>query len=403
MEINNSSYIPKCLKCGEIIKFKLNYEKLCISVECMKGHNIRYLPIEDFKINYIKKSNIYKCKCFNCFKIINDIDNSNDYKCQICNKLFCQICITKHNKKEKHYSKIKFIEQNKICKNHNKIYSFFCETCKINICKDCKNAHKSHCLKSFLDILPNNKEKESIKKKLNIFKNKVQNLINSINEYKEEIINRFKEIKKFLEYLPIIIEELLINYNLNYFNYYNFENYNYLLNILNNKEVLAPSKYLDYLTLKDGIIKEMLNKNVKKGEEKNINYILNFDKLKYFKDNLFYIYDLDQYFKFFEFKNYSFESLLSFNVKKDDIYEIKPAKYSNYIFLNMNYLKKIKIYEYNLDKKTVKLTKKEIKDDNDNENYTHFNSFFDNENGNVITKYNKEIIIWKNEEKKIIL
>ena len=75
----------------------------------------------------------------------------------------------------------------------------------------------------------------------------------------------------------------------------------------------------------------------------------------------------------------------------------------------MNYLKKIKIYEDNLDKKTVKLTKTEIKDDsdndneNDNENYTHFNSFFDNENGNVITKYNKEIIIWKNEEKKIIL
>ena len=140
---------------------------------------------------------------------------------------------------------------------------------------------------------------------------------------------------------------------------------------------------------------------MKKGEEKNINYILNFDKLKYFKDNLFYIYDVDEYFKFFEFKNYSFESLLSFNVKKDDIYEIKPAKYSNYIFLNMNYLKKIKIYEYNLDKKTVKLTKKEIKDDsdndndndneNDNENYTHFNFFFDNENGNIITNIIKKL------------
>ena len=46
----------------------------------------------------------------------------------------------------------------------------------------------------------------------------------------------------------------------------------------------------------------MLNKNVKKGEEKNINYIINFDKLKYFKDNLFYIYDVDEYFKFLNLK-----------------------------------------------------------------------------------------------------
>ena len=98
MKVSNSSYIPKCLKCGEIIKFKLNDEKLCISIECMKGHNIKYVSIEDFKINYIKKSIIYKCNCFNCFQIISSNDNSNNYKCQICNKLFCHKCIKKHNK-----------------------------------------------------------------------------------------------------------------------------------------------------------------------------------------------------------------------------------------------------------------------------------------------------------------
>ena len=97
MEINNSTYIPKCPKCGEIVKIELNDEKLCISTECMQGHNLKYISIEDYKTNYIKKSNIYKCKCFNCFQFINENNNSNNYKCQICNQLFCQNCIKKHN------------------------------------------------------------------------------------------------------------------------------------------------------------------------------------------------------------------------------------------------------------------------------------------------------------------
>ena len=118
--------------------------------------------------------------------------------------------------------------------------------------------------------MPNNKEKDSIKKQLNKFKDKVNNLIHSINDYKEEVLNRYQEIKKYLEFLPIMTEELLLNFNMNYFNYYNYENYKYLFNIINNKETLDRSKYLDYLTLKDGIIKTMLIKDVKKYEEKNI-------------------------------------------------------------------------------------------------------------------------------------
>ena len=65
----------------------------------------------------------------------------------------------------------------------------------------------------------------------------------------------------------------------------------------------------------------------------------------------------------------------------------------------MNSIKKIQIFEYNLLNKTIKLTKKEIKDESIGDN-SHFNSIFDNENGNVMTKDNKDIIVWKKEEKK---
>ena len=183
---------------------------------------------------------------------------------------------------------------------------------------------------------------------------------------------------------------------MNYFNYYNFENFKYLLNILNNKEILAPSKYLDYLTLKDGIIKKkFIKKKFKYYEEKNINYIHDFNHLKYFKDNIFYNYEEDD-FIFFEFKDYSFESLLSFHLTKNEVHEIKPSQYRNYLFLNMRFTSNIKIYEYDLLNKTITLIKKEI---GDNQMFNRFDSFFDNENGNVITKSNKTIIVWKNDDK----
>ena len=148
--IQNSKYIAKCPECSEIIKFNINYEKYTISVECKNGHNKNNINFQEFNENYIKDSQYYSLYCYNCFNIVKD---TNNYICRDCNKLFCQCCIDNHMRNNDHKTKINFIQQYQLCSYHNKKFSFYCNFCKINICDNCKSNHKSHDIKSFIDII----------------------------------------------------------------------------------------------------------------------------------------------------------------------------------------------------------------------------------------------------------
>lgn len=388
---NNKKYIPKCPKCSKIVKFKINYETLDISVECIKGHNIKNLPFETFNNKYIKPSITYICNCSQCFNNLEN--NTNIYKCQTCNKLYCQNCLDKHKKDTKHDSIIDFIQQNQLCKTHNKKYYYFCENCKINFCNTCKKLHEGHDIKSFLDVIPNIKEKNSIDSKLKVFNKKIEDTKSIINKYKNEIIKRYNRIKDFLSFLVDLNKKLLINFNNIYLDYYNFENYKYLLNSLDNNNSSDSTKYLNYLTVKDGKID---NKNFKHKDKiiKNIEFIENPQLLKYLKEDIFFVQE-NNYIKFFEFKNFSFNHILSYKLEKLPIYNVKAAKYNNYIFLNL-YHKTILFLEYNLNKKSIKLSNKKIID-YDIISSGQFSKYFDLKNGNVITLYYDKVIIWKNQ------
>ncbi len=114
--LNNSKYIVACDKCNEIVKFNINYENFTLSVKCKNGHYKKNISFKNFEKIYIKQSQIYKSICFNCFNEINDY--CFNYKCEICNKLYCRNCITKHIKKTNHNSKSLFIHQYLICRKH---------------------------------------------------------------------------------------------------------------------------------------------------------------------------------------------------------------------------------------------------------------------------------------------
>ena len=176
--VDNTKYAPKCPKCSEIIKFKINLNNFTISFRCPKGHSRQNISLMSFNRNYIKSSQTYKINCSNCFNSLED--NNKNYKCEICNKIYCPSCIKSHNKKMKHNSKSLFIYKYQLCNIHNQKFSSFCETCKTNICPQCKNSHNNHNIKSFINIIPTKKIQDSVKKQVIEFKNSINKIVNNI-------------------------------------------------------------------------------------------------------------------------------------------------------------------------------------------------------------------------------
>jgi len=396
--IDNTKYIVKCPECSEIAGFKIDFEKFLISVECKKGHNKVNIPYDEFKLKYIKPSQVYWCNCNKCFKLLNN-ENIN-YKCKICNKLFCPNCINNHKKETKHSSAIKFYQDYQLCQKHNKKYSFFCEDCKISLCDKCKNDHKKHSIKSILDIIPNKEKENSIKEYFEEFNKKIDEIESILLDYKNEINERYRKINGFLLFMKNINENLLNNFNYNCYDYYNFDNFNYLYNSLKNEEIFDTNKYKNYLLNIDEIemkeeVQETPNKDLYKNERDN-SYIESFSKLEYLKDNIFYVFD--KTLSFFAFENYSFKSIFSYDLTKFRIYKLHPAKYTNKIFINFERKKNIKILEYDIINKSIYLSKKEIKEPRFG--YPkHFYECIDNKNGNILTQEVNEIFVWKNDNK----
>ena len=396
--IDNTKYIVKCPECYEIAGFKIDFEKFMISVECKNGHNKVNIPYEEFKLKYVKPSQIYWCNCNKCFKLLNN-ENIN-YKCKTCNKLFCPNCINIHKKENNHSSAIKFIQDYQLCQKHNKKYSFFCKDCKISLCDKCINDHKKHSTKSILDIIPNQEKENSIKGYFEEFNKKIQEITSILLDYRNEINERYKKINGFLLFMEYINDNLLNNFNYNCYDYYNFDNFNYLYNSLKNEEIFDVTRYKNYLlNIDDKDMKEEVQETPIKGLDKNErdnSYIESLGRLEYLKDNIFYVFD--KTLNFFAFENYSFKSILSYDLSKSRIHNLQPAKYSNKIFINYDLKKNIKILEYDLLNKSISLSKKEIKEPRFG--YPkHFYKCLDNKNGNILTQEINGVIVWKTDKK----
>ena len=139
---------------------------------CPKCYNFPLIEFTKSK-KYIKIT----CSCYNNKKIlIKDLfDESNNYI--TINNLSCSSLLTSNI--------IKDNEEGLICKEHHKYFKYFCKTCLINICNECKIYHinipheliKLESNKNFFD-----EEKIESLKIDNEKLDKIITIINSINQ-----------------------------------------------------------------------------------------------------------------------------------------------------------------------------------------------------------------------------
>ena len=397
--LENKKYIVTCPECSEILKFEINTNDMSVSGECKNGHYIKDKSIEYFKNNCIQSSDQYNNKCYQCHEFINS--NLNNFICLRCQKLFCDKCLILHNRKEKHNIRNYYINSDRLCAKHNRKYLWFCEICKMNLCEQCNKFNNcNHSTKSFIDIIPSQNEKDIIAKNISRFKEHLEDIKYLKTFILEDINKRSYQLNKYIEFLEEISDKLFENYNCYFFDYYNFENIKYLSKLINNEDLYDTNKYIDYLLFGENLNFEENNKIIKKKETNNNDFM--FNNLEYYKDNLFISYQ-DKSIYLYEFKNFSFQEITKYEANYlGQIHSVKPAKYSNDIFINFKNKKNIKMLEWNELNKSLKLAKEEI--------YSiktypekNFKNYIDNKNQNIVTLDNLgELTVWKKKLNKYI-
>ena len=142
------------------------------------------------------------------------------------------------------------------CNLHNQNITYFCKTCKLNICEKCLNQHSSHKFIHFSKIGLNNEEVN----KINYL---MEDIKNNLNHFKEQLNN----IQDLINQMKLIKENLDIYDNNSKYNYKNY--YIDILRIMNNQ---LKNKDINLIDLKQNnyIICEYDIKN------KDINKLLYF-------------------------------------------------------------------------------------------------------------------------------
>ena len=185
--LKKSEYIicPECKERARILvdKYKFGF------YDCKNGHKINNISIKDFE----KQQSIDETKiiCQNC----NKANKANSYNqiffiCSDCNKNLCYLCKESHNKTHNiiDYYDNKFF----LCDIHFEFYNSYCQDCKRDICQSCEEDHYEHKIISYGSILPKKakeelnkfvQKKDELKNNIKNIINKLQALINNIDNY----------------------------------------------------------------------------------------------------------------------------------------------------------------------------------------------------------------------------
>ena len=181
-----------CPNCNEIIKYKFDNYKITL-YECRNDHKVDNISLEKFKST--QKYNMEKIICYKCQKNKAETSFNEFHKCLTCSKYLCPLCRSTHDKSHN----IINMDKNYVCSIHNEPYSHFCSDCKVNICVQCNNEHKTHKNVFLGDILPN---MENINETMNDFKSTIDEFKNNIEAIKkmlDKVVNNFEKYYKLLE------------------------------------------------------------------------------------------------------------------------------------------------------------------------------------------------------------
>lgn len=274
MNWKRHTYYRICPECLENSILNINDYK--IFLKCKNGHKVNDINFNEFQ--NINKKNISKIKCEEC-KIYNKSNMHNNlfYRCNKCKINICPICQLKHNK-DHNQNIINYDKINYICTIHNKSYNSYCLTCNQNICMDSQMEHNNHEIKEFSTFMPNiNELKEknkSLKLKVNILKDNINNIINILNKTMENI-----------EHYYSIINEINNSYDSKRINYEilkNIEEINDNNNIIKDIDEIINEQNIHYKFKKiTNIYDKIMEKNeitIIYNNNKNINKINLFGK-----------------------------------------------------------------------------------------------------------------------------
>ena len=218
---------PECKESSliDIDNFKINFH------DCKNKHNISK-TLKEFEET--QKINLDNIICDICKKNNKGNTHNNEfYICNTCDINICPLCKTNHDKS---HLIINYDEKDYICNKHNELFIKYCKTHNKDICMLCEKEHEGDKITEFTKLLIDNdvllESMEKLNKSIDNFKYK----INIIKEILDRLMNT-------IELYYRINNNIISNFNINKRNYYLLKN---LYNIKNNNEVII--KYIDNMT-----------------------------------------------------------------------------------------------------------------------------------------------------------
>ena len=189
---NEEYYIYTCNKCPLNIEIiSLNELNNLITFKCI-NHGTQSMRINEYLSEMKKTIDLYY-KCTICKKIQNEEKNNEIFKyCINCNLVFCNKCISVH---DKDHLVIKCFDIYTKCKLHpNNNNELFCHDCNCHICKECQKqrTHFQHKKSTFAEIEPTPAELNIFSKIISNYKEILKNFEVSKNLKKSEKENEKK-------------------------------------------------------------------------------------------------------------------------------------------------------------------------------------------------------------------
>ena len=233
-----------CPQCKEYTH--MNIKNYNISLyDCKNRHTNNNILLSKFKNTQF--INFSKITCGNCNKKRSNIFQNEMHRCLNCKKNLCPLCRSSHPKS---HTIIKYDQINFTCEEDNDNFTGYCEKCKKHFCMSCEGDHTGHNVIEFKNIIPKKKELEN---SLNILKE----YINNFNDECEEIINVINNVKNNFSIYYEIQKKMIENFDIrSQKNYFIFSNLNRIKN-------------------NDEIIKDINNIKNEVSIENKFNYIIN--------------------------------------------------------------------------------------------------------------------------------
>ena len=408
---NKKIILPSCQKCNGLLNITINPLNFSIEYECEfdKQHHNTNIFFKTFERFYLKEKEILKCSKCNL-----NLENSELFKCEICKCIYCCTCSIEDIKKNGHEKEL-YKYQIKKCMKHNMSFNTYCLSCKKNLCLYCikeENIHENHEIKNYIEIMPSSNNIKNLKSKIKEKLKYVNILIEKIDKWKKEIIRKTEELKQNLRDEISLFEKIIFNYNYSFPNYTYYQIFNsinkYIKNI-NNEYLIRFNKCYEFKKQT-----ELLNQlfsyfgNHKREEEVVKDQSIKFTKHYHINDGVIerinnnYIIDKtrDNYIRIHNYNNLN-NTFYFFRDTKilfpEKIYSISSSTIQNKIFICLLNYKIVKILEYDLNEKTMKLDEKIIHDVNSVSDINHFFKCIQIGINYFLTSDKDYVKIWTNE------